>query len=77
MALLEFVEKQINYYGQAIVDGKDRMDDLALGELSFYITLRRVLKGTGTLQDKGLIDAINDTLQELKVIDAKKTFYKP
>ena len=75
MDLLPFVEAKINKYGNAIITRDDKMDDLALGELTFYITLRRALKGTASTQDKGMLDAINDTLQELGVLDAKASFY--
>ena len=76
MDLLAFVETKIDSYSKKIVEGNDKMDDLALGELTFYITLRRALKGTATIQDKGLLDAINDTLQELGVVDSKSSFYR-
>lgn len=75
MDLLPFVETKINHYGNAIVSGSDKMDDLALGELTFYIALRRVLEGTASTQDKGLLDAVNDTLQELGLVDKKSPFY--
>ncbi len=77
MSLETFIEAKINHYAQMIIDFTEKGDDLALGELNFYIALRRVLNGTATTQDKGMVDAINDTLQELGVLDKKKTFYKP
>ncbi|MFK7906210.1 MAG: hypothetical protein AB8B69_13845 [Chitinophagales bacterium] len=76
MSLDTFVEEKINHYAQMILDFTDKGDNLALGELNFYIALRRVMKGEGTTQDKGMIDAINDTLQEVGLLDKKKTFYK-
>lgn len=75
MDLLPFVEAKIDHYAKSIVTKGDKMDDLALGELTFYITLRRALQGTASTQDKGLLDAINDTLQELGIVDAKSSFY--
>jgi hypothetical protein len=75
MDLLPFVEAKINHYGKAIVTGGDKMDDLALGELTFYIALRRGLKGTASTEDKGLLDAVNDTLQELGLVDKNSSFY--
>jgi hypothetical protein len=35
-----------------------------------------VLSDKATPQDVGLIDAINDTLQELGILEKGKTFYK-
>ena len=34
------------------------------------------LKGTATKQDIGLMDAVNDTLQALEIIETNETFYK-
>lgn len=76
MALNEFIETKVNEYAQKIVKGSDKSDELAFGELSFYLSLRRVLTDKATPQDVGLVDAINDTLQELGVLEKGKTFYK-
>ncbi|MBD2496621.1 hypothetical protein H6G75_20105 [Nostoc sp. FACHB-280] len=76
MELTNFVESKLNEYAEKIVKGGDKSDDLAFGQISFYLSLRRVLKGKSSLQDVGLVDAINDTLQELGIIEAGKTFYK-
>ena len=40
------------------------------------MSLRSVLKGTATKQDIGLMDAVNDTLQALEIIETNETFYK-
>ncbi len=76
MELLTFVDTKINTYAQMILDGKDRADDLALGELNLYLALRRTLKGTATMQDVGMMDAINDVLQHEGLIKDGETFYK-
>ncbi|NEP44893.1 MAG: hypothetical protein F6K35_39005 [Okeania sp. SIO2H7] len=66
---LQFVEDKINSYAQRIIDSKDKTDDLALGELTVYMALRRILKGEERrTQDYGMIDAFNDSLQKLGVI---------
>jgi hypothetical protein len=39
------------------------------------MSLRRILDGKANYQDIGLMDAINDTLQDLGIVEAKKTFY--
>lgn len=75
MDLQKFSEDKINYYAQMIIDGHDRADELALGELHFYMSLRRVLIGKATKQDTGLMDAINDVLQEKGIVEKGKTFY--
>jgi hypothetical protein len=76
MALTNFIETKLNEYAQKIVKGGEKSDELAFGQLSFYLSLRRVLNGKATPQDIGLVDAINDTLQELGIIGKDKTFYK-
>ena len=70
----DFIEDKVNKYAEAIIKGSDKKDAHALGELTFYMAIRRVLKGEGTIQDLGMMDAINDTLQEAKIIDESKTF---
>lgn len=76
MSIEAFVEEKINKYAALIVKQGERGDDLALGELMFYIALRRVMAGKGTMQDLGLMDAINDTLQQLGHLPNNVSFYK-
>ena len=76
MSLLEFVEKKINYYANAIVTKGDKLDNMSEGELHFCFALRRVLGGNATITDLGLLDAINDTLQQLGKVEQGQTFYK-
>lgn len=62
-----------------------RADRSALGELEFYIALRNVILFSNdsaqnnydqaSLRDQGLLDAINDTLIELKLIKHSEKFY--
>lgn len=40
------------------------------------MALRRIISGKATMQDAGLMDAINDTLQQLGVLEPGKAFYK-
>ncbi len=75
MELDSFIEDKLNHYAQTIIDGTDRRDEHALGELYFYIALRRVTSGHGTTQDVGMMDAINDTLEKLGLIEPGKKFY--
>ena len=71
----QFVEIQINQSAQAIATKKSaRLDDAGFGKLGFYLALRRALNGTTTAQDLGLLDAINDSLQELGLLNGGETF---
>ena len=76
MDLTNFIEEKLSEYGQEIVEGGSKTDEHALGELTFYMTLRRVISGNATKQDIGMVDAINDTLQTLGLVESGVTFYK-
>ncbi|MEB3355910.1 MAG: hypothetical protein VKK04_04235 [Synechococcales bacterium] len=76
MDLHTFIEEKLNYYAQKIISGGKKTDEMAVGEITFYTALRRVLDGQGTLQDVGMMDAINDLLQEKGLVEAGHTFYK-
>jgi len=71
----KFVAGKINHYANMIVNNKDKADELAIGELNFYMAFRRMIKGEGTTQDKGMMDAINDVLQHKGLVENGKTFY--
>ena len=74
--LNNLVEEKTNHYARKITEGGAKTDEHAFGELSFYLALRRVTTGKATMQDIGMMDAINDTLEQLGVIEAGKVFYK-
>jgi len=76
MSLAETIEAKINHYAQSICTGGAKIDEHALGELTFYVTLRRTLSGDATPQDIGMMDAVNDTLQELGLVSSGEVFYK-
>jgi hypothetical protein len=70
-----FVESQINLASQSIVGKKSaRLDDVAFGKLGFYLAMRRAMNGTASPQDLGLLDAIDDSLQALRLLDGDETF---
>jgi hypothetical protein len=56
--------------------GGAKVDEIALGELTFFVALRRVQQGKGTVQDIGIMDAINDTMQALGLVKPGVLFYK-
>ena len=76
MDIDEFINDKLQHYGQAIRDTDGDAEDHALGEVVFYAALRRLRAGRATKQDLGLIDAVNDTLQELGILDSGQSFYK-
>jgi len=70
----QFVEDKINEYAQKIIDGSDKRDAHAMGELEFFMAFRRVLKKQATPQDMGMMDAVNDTLQEMGLVAEGSSF---
>jgi hypothetical protein len=76
MDLEKLVEDKINESATKIIKGGAGTDDVAFGKLTFYLALRRVQQKKATAEDVGLLDAINDTLQALGVLEQGKTFYK-
>ena len=76
MEIGQFIEDKLNHYAESIARGGNRIDEHALGELTFYMALRRIQEGKGTPQDIGTMDAVNDTLQEFGVLEAGATFLK-
>lgn len=71
-----FANEQINIAAQRIIDKSDRADEIAAGKIEFFIALRSVLSGDLDKRELGLLDAINDTLQYIGLVDSSKTFYK-
>ncbi|CAM3863572.1 hypothetical protein CCOS865_05105 [Pseudomonas reidholzensis] len=68
-ALKHFLEEKIDAAAKQIQDKKKAdLDHLAYGQLSYLMSLRRLVEGTHTKEDLGLHDAINDVLEELGVI---------
>jgi len=76
MALPQFIETKLDDYADQVKGGSARVDEHALGELGFYMALRRVLAGAATPQDLGLMDAINDVLQFKGIVKKGTSFLK-
>ena len=74
--LKAFVEEQLNIAAKKIIDKGDKTDEISSGKIDFFIALRSALSGDLDKRELGLLDAVNDTLQHLNLIDGKKTFYK-
>ena len=74
--LRTFVEGQLNLAAQKIVDKGDKTDEVSAGKIDFFIALRSALSGDLDKRELGMLDAVNDTLKHLELIDSSKTFYK-
>jgi hypothetical protein len=76
MDLNLFIDDRMNQYATAITKGGAKADEHAIGELTFYAALRRVVGGKGTPQDLGMMDAVNDLLQAKGLVAKGETFFK-
>ncbi|MGF6392911.1 hypothetical protein [Pseudomonas plecoglossicida] len=77
VAFENFIETQINAAAKQIIDKKKTdLDHIAHGKLGYLLSLRRVVDGTATREDLGLHDAVNDVLQQLRLIPEKETYLK-
>ncbi|WP_025994122.1 hypothetical protein [Pseudomonas viridiflava] len=73
---LDLVNRRINAAAQNIIDKKNtQLDDISYGKLDVLLALRRALMGDATPEDIGMLDAINDALQALGILQAKETFF--
>ncbi|MDP6309237.1 MAG: hypothetical protein QGI65_08765 [SAR324 cluster bacterium] len=76
MDIIKYTDDNLHKYAQRIADEtSQKIDEHSLGKVQFYMSLRRILDENANFQDIGLMDAINDTLQDLGIVEAKKTFY--
>ncbi|WP_244651921.1 thioredoxin-like superfamily, group II member protein [Pseudomonas viridiflava] len=72
--LFRFIEEQINLAAQRVLTKKSaQLDDIAYGKLGVFLGLRRTLQNDATAQDIGMLDAMNDSLQCLGVLDKGET----
>ncbi|WP_254875955.1 thioredoxin family protein [Pseudomonas viridiflava] len=72
--LFRFIEEQINLAAQRVITKKSaQLDDIAYGKLGVFLGLRRTLQNDATAQDIGMLDAMNDSLQCLGVLDKGET----
>lgn len=76
MEITKFIEEKLNAYAEKIKSGSARTDEHALGEMVFYMALRRVIAGKGTPEDLGMMDAINDVLQNKGIVKEGTLFFK-
>ena len=75
-SLKEFVEEQLKLAARKIIEKGDKIGEVSSGKIDFFIALRSALSGDLDKREIGLLDAVNDTLQHLNLVDNRKTFYK-
>ena len=77
MDIKKYTDENLHKYAQRIADEtSQKVDEHSLGKVQCSMALRRSWDGNANDQDIGLMDAINDTLQDLGMAESQKTFYK-
>ncbi|MBK5549954.1 MULTISPECIES: hypothetical protein [unclassified Pseudomonas] len=71
--LTDYLETMIHVKSKAIVERRMLDGSAALGELTIYYCLRRILNNKATLQDIGVLHAVNHLMQVVGLLDPKET----
>ncbi|RON53211.1 hypothetical protein [Pseudomonas frederiksbergensis] len=71
--LNDYLETMIHVKSKVIVERRMLDGSAALGELTMYYCLRRILKGKATLQDMGVLHAVSNMLQVAGVLGPNET----
>ncbi|WP_445179499.1 hypothetical protein [Pseudomonas sp. McL0111] len=71
--LKDYLENKINEKAQIILNEDMVHDGAALGEMQIYFCFRRILNKKATLEDIGVLHAMNNVLQTLGVLSSKET----
>jgi hypothetical protein len=71
--LSEYLERKINEKAKIIIDKDAVHDGAAFGEMKIYFCLRRILDKKATLEDVGVLHAVNNLLQVLGLLSSKET----
>jgi hypothetical protein len=77
LELAAFIESELNTLAQKIINKKEISDEIAHAKIGFYLSLRRTLNNKASPADIGVLDAINDTLQTLGIVERNVTFLSP
>ena len=71
--LKKFLQIKIDQKANIILNERVRYDDAAFGELKIYACLRRILNKTATLEDLGVLHAVNNLLHAPGVLAPNET----
>jgi len=73
--LQAFAQAQVDLLKPKAVDTQTASGQRAKGKLLFYEALLAIYAGTQTSEQFGLLDAVNDTVQELGAFASDVTFF--
>ncbi|MBK5510717.1 hypothetical protein [Pseudomonas sp. TH15] len=68
-----YLEVKINEKAKIIIDEDMVHDGTALGEMQLYFCIRRILNKKATLEDVGVLRAMNNLMQILGLLSPKET----
>lgn len=71
--LENYLEVKINEKAKIILDEDMVHDGAALGEMQLYFCMRRILNKKATLEDVGVLRAMNNLMQVLGLLSPKET----
>jgi hypothetical protein len=71
--LKQFLQVNIDRKANIILDERVRYDDAAIGELKIYACMRRILNKNATLEDIGVLHAVDKLLHATGVLGPKET----
>ena len=71
--LKKFLQVKIDQKANIILNERVRYDDAAFGELKIYACLWRILNKTATLEDLGVLHAVNNLLHATGVLAPNET----
>ncbi|RVD77227.1 hypothetical protein [Pseudomonas koreensis] len=71
--LEDYLEVKINEKAKVILDENMVHDGAALGEMQLYFCMRRILNKRATLEDVGVLRAMNNLMQVLGLLSPKET----
>ncbi|MBC3209621.1 hypothetical protein HU755_22695 [Pseudomonas sp. SWRI111] len=71
--LEQYLEEKINDNARIILKEDMVHDGAALGEMQLYFCLRRIFNKKATLEDIGVLRAVNNLLRVIGLLSAKET----
>ncbi|MFJ3482920.1 hypothetical protein ACIPL1_06005 [Pseudomonas sp. NPDC090202] len=70
----QYIDGEISLLTEKVNDDKHSAnDEVSAGKLTFYLALRGFMTGQVSNEARGIIGAVNDTLQKLQLIDGRAT----
>ncbi|MDH0733734.1 hypothetical protein N5F23_24555 [Pseudomonas sichuanensis] len=69
----KFVQVKIDEKANIILDERVTHDDAAFGELRIYSCVRRILSGKASLEDIGMLHAVNDLIKAMGILSPNQS----